>query len=648
MRSKTSYFNKTLFFKNITGYWPIWAAYLLIWLLILPVNLGQSFANGWFSGSSDLYSLRSSLFSVSVGGSTIMSLIFGAFTAMAVFSYMYNQKSTGMMHSLPIKREGLFLTSYLSGLSFMIVPNVVVFIITLLVEAAYGAVDMGSLLTWLAVCSMLNVFFFSFAALCATFTGHVLVLPVVYGILNFVVVGAETLLMQIFRALSFGSAGYISYHNFLNWFSPPIKLMDSSYVTYGYAIPDSSPTSISFSGWGTMAVYLVAGLILAGVALLIYRRRRSEAAGDVVAARPLKPVFKYCMAFGFAVTLGLLLNEMFTGQSYGTEQAVIMLVCMLFAGVIGYYTAEMLMHKSFRVFKGSLPGLLCFFAVCFAFTFAVEFDVFGYERRVPDINKVESANVVMYNGYYVGSSPVASDIEGITELHSKIVSEKAELERASNEYNTQLRDTGSSYYYGGYYYDYTIDLYTMRTVNIHYTMTDGKTIMRRYDIPVSQELLSDPGSPAGMLQELLGSKEAIEARYAFTGELGDATIVGGYMYSNVGYEQRGYEGSFSQIEAQALHAALSADIEAGRLGKVSLLRDEAFYEETLDLYLEIEYTYTYISSEGDKETGVSTMAYLIKTGAEQTIAALRELEGFDESMLMTMAERYAELNAQAR
>ena len=39
MRSAKSWFNWTLFQKNMTRFWPIWGLYLVIWLFMLPVNL---------------------------------------------------------------------------------------------------------------------------------------------------------------------------------------------------------------------------------------------------------------------------------------------------------------------------------------------------------------------------------------------------------------------------------------------------------------------------------------------------------------------------------------------------------------------------------------------------------------------------------
>lgn len=53
------------------------------------------------------------------------------------------------------------------------------------------------------------------------------------------------------------------------------------------------------------------GAALAAVALVLYRRRHLEGAGDVVTVRWVRPIFKYGMAFCFALALGLFLYQFF-------------------------------------------------------------------------------------------------------------------------------------------------------------------------------------------------------------------------------------------------------------------------------------------------------------------------------------------------
>ena len=58
---------------------------------------------------------------------------------MAVFSYLYASRSGGMLHALPLRREGLFLTNLLSGLVMMAIPYAVTGVLTVLVTMLSGS-----------------------------------------------------------------------------------------------------------------------------------------------------------------------------------------------------------------------------------------------------------------------------------------------------------------------------------------------------------------------------------------------------------------------------------------------------------------------------------------------------------------------------
>ena len=46
----------------------------------------------------------------------IMAFVFGGVLAMALYSYLMNGRSVGLIHSLPLKRQTLFFTQLLTGL----------------------------------------------------------------------------------------------------------------------------------------------------------------------------------------------------------------------------------------------------------------------------------------------------------------------------------------------------------------------------------------------------------------------------------------------------------------------------------------------------------------------------------------------------
>ena len=200
------WFNRTLLKKNLTRFWPLWALYTaaLFFSLGMPlINLESvmhraegatvSVGSGLWNTMGEVLEAMNREYMVeqyqemvrdAMGAVVLMGAVYGCFLAMAFFSYLMNRRSVGMLHALPIKREGLFLTNWVSGLFFVAGPSLVVFLIAMLAEAGKGAVGLEDLLLWLLVSVSTGLFFFDFALCCAMFTGHILALPVFYLIHN--------------------------------------------------------------------------------------------------------------------------------------------------------------------------------------------------------------------------------------------------------------------------------------------------------------------------------------------------------------------------------------------------------------------------------------------------------------------------------
>ena len=232
MKSATSCSDRRLFYpvlwkKNMARFWPIWSVYGACWLLAMPLNLLMLRAEDTYgSMPSPQYFADLEVLSMITPGSVIAALVFGILSAMAVFSYLYNSRSVGLFHALPVRREGLFLTNYLSGLSFMLLPSLVVFFCTLLAELAKGCLNIGALCMWLAMQVLLTLFFYSFAVFCAMFTGHILALPAFYGILSVLAVVMVQLVNEVLRAFVFGYRYVDTLNTLGTWLSPVILFLE--------------------------------------------------------------------------------------------------------------------------------------------------------------------------------------------------------------------------------------------------------------------------------------------------------------------------------------------------------------------------------------------------------------------------------------
>ena len=125
MKSKTSCFNKTIFKKNVTHFWPIWMIILAWNLFVMPFNIFNNYLNR--GNLVDMTPERIELQKVNEIANLVevymnpgIILIFSIVAAMAVFSYLYTSRSANTFHALPVTRKELFITSYLSGLAFLI------------------------------------------------------------------------------------------------------------------------------------------------------------------------------------------------------------------------------------------------------------------------------------------------------------------------------------------------------------------------------------------------------------------------------------------------------------------------------------------------------------------------------------------------
>lgn len=630
MQLKTSYLNKTIFKKNMTRFWPVYVIYTLIMIFIMPVSIWSRMPYSSMSNLSNINVetiLTSEVFHTGiVVGSNIVA-VFAVLAAMSVFSYLYVSKSACMFHALPVRREGFFVTNYISGLCFLVIPNIVVFILSVIVKSAVGFPDLSVLWTWLGVISAMSLFYYSFGVFCAMLTGHILALPVFYGILNVIVVGLELFTKLIMSAFVFGMR--MNDQMVLAVLSP-LYNMNAMRITQDDKIGQ----------WSTFVAYAVAGVVFAVLALLIYRKRPIETAGDIVAVKPVKPVFKYGTAFSAALLLGYILFEIFGQGNAGGNAVWLLLVFMLLSGFVGYYAAEMLLQKSFRVIRRGLKGWLVFSIVLVILMMAGKLDVLGFERYVPDASSIREAYVSQYitmassGDADSDNNPNTKDkevIRQIIRLHENIIQSKAAIE--DYEYRSGVTD---SYYTPN-----------STSVMFCYVLADGRRVFRSYIIPVTEELLSDEQAPAAQFEALINDPEHI-LRSLFPKDLSKEDFQNGTVYfENAVQESDGmsvdqaYNSvsvTINQEQSYQLYLAVIEDIKAGGIGKTYLYNNDEYYDTMYTCTISLGFNRRliqnfrgsyYVSGGGSMQLGKASV---------NTIAALDQFGLLDNNQLFTQGE----------
>lgn len=615
MRSATSFFDKTLFRSQLKHTWPLWLGYTALWLFLVPVMLFSELS-AYQLGYSAADASRL-LLNTGVRGGIFISFFFGLFFAMLSFSHLTQSRATNGFHALPVRREAIFLTAYLTGLFCQLSTILVTFLLGAAVSAplhlsfwSVTGAAMGS--------AMLEaVFFYSFAALCMVMTGQILAAPVFYFVGNILVPGMEYLLRNFAGNFLYGYSGQTDVA--LDFLSPPLYMYfkvgiasietcesDSYYVT-AYALVRGSLM--------ILAAYALAGLVIALIALLLYRTRKSEMTGSTVAFPWAVPVFKYGVAFCTAVSLGQFLYYFLFGQyrSSGNDSLPGTILCMAAAGLVGYFVAEMLIRKSFRVFRAGAKGAAIVALALVLLGVAMSFDLTGYEKRVPDESEIESVYYT-FSGMTNVTTDDADTIRRLTAAHRAIVENRKELARIAEAWDADTLPTSQSDY----------DDMEPFSLRLTYYLKDGSQLSRSYWVYLRRGDLTVPSSATARVNALYTCRESVLCRVLGYGyeHLGDTPrFLDSYCYyydDNSG----GKDYALTAAQAEQIYAALMQDVQDSDNGGSDIFAvQEYLYDSPTHFSPELYYEST--NEKGRPE--VYSLGPNVNNSTPNTLQVLSEL-----------------------
>ncbi len=521
MRSGTSFFNKTLIATDFRRYWPILFGYTAVWMA-LPLNQ-------WTDSQYGVEQYPGTIIYEIMPMALAVAVIFGCAMAMALFSYLTNSRAVGLMHSLPVRRITHFVSHLTAGLAMFTAGNVVVALLTVLVQAATGGLAVKDVLVWLAVVTMLDVIFFSMAVLCCMFTGWLLAVPVLYGAMNGIVAVTYALLQTLGSLFYFGFS-VMPQSSFVQWCTPVMNLM-GVLGQWSYSSLDNAAPALGERAWRMLLIYTAVAVVLLVLAWILYCRRSSETAADPVAVRWAKPVFRYSIALlgGLAGGIGLYAILSIRRSSLHLP---LLLLCVMGTGVLAYFAAAMVITKSFKVFRDGWKGAVAVSVVLVAVCLIMKMDLTGFVHRVPAPEEV--AGVMISDSYGISKADVCTDPETIADVlagHQAIV--------------TYGQPTD---YAGGW-----------RTVYLGYRLKNGNTIYRRYDLD-TKKMESAPELKEAV--EKLLNQESVR-RDRIVGSSRSLKEMGRLLGGYVECYGRDLRVQMTEEQANAFYDALERDIRNG-------------------------------------------------------------------------------------
>jgi ABC-2 type transport system permease protein len=427
MPSKTSWLNKQLIQQTVrsSGWIPI--IYFLGLLFALPLDIYNRYANDKRINFQPQQ--MENIFQYNLQIQVALLIIVPVIMAVFLFRFLHVKQAAEMMHSLPLKREKIFYHYTLSGIVGLIVPVVFTAFIVLIL---YQLIDlsayfqMADIFIWAGTSILLNVVLFTAGVFVAMMTG----ISVVQVVLTYILL----LFPAGFMAL------LVSNLHFL-WFGFPMDYYLNSNIVQMSPLTFIAVLDESILHWKITAAYAAASLILYGLSLYLYKKRKIESASEAIAIPKLRSVFKYGMAFCFTLLGGVYFAAISEANLSGW---LIFGYCL--GAVIGYYVAEMVLQKTWRVFR-KFKGLLIYGGIMAVVL--TGFQVIGtYENHVPEQNEIQhvfftDTPYVFSNNTYYGVEFIPeplkeqSNIKAVRKLHQQIIENKELVKSDESQYKEQ-------------------------------------------------------------------------------------------------------------------------------------------------------------------------------------------------------------------
>lgn len=413
--------------------------------------------------------------------------------AMTGFSYLHAGKKTDFYHSLPLKREELFMISFSSGFFTFLLPYLVSVALTCLVGAVYGGFSEQTAATLFQAMGIHILFFvviYSAAILAVLLTGNLF-----------------TALLAFLGMMSYGWLVYMAYQMLNDRFLYTMGNFGNSSMEYFL-----SPV-ISYIGVADtlliapqlqkqlIILHVVLAVVLLAADICIYKIRPSESYHKAIAFQKLQPLIKVCCIIPIALVTALLFSSGMTHSFVWLVIAVLIVSLVLSVAFEFLYTMDLRKSLRPRVSSGMVLA-----AVLLVLT-GYKMDITGYDSYLPKKEKIETMSVYFpsINGRFSYSEDYFTnyrnaegdflkktrikDFAPIYELAKMGV--EASREEKKTDYGTAPELRESVYATPmDYVTNQNSQGETLVSVYVAYHLKSGRTVYRAYMIPETEEVIS--------------------------------------------------------------------------------------------------------------------------------------------------------------
>lgn len=336
----------------------------------------------------------------------VMLLLYATLLGFAGFSYLFSKKQVDLYHSIPLKREKLFFINYLLGFFIFTVCYLLQFILTFLVVLSKGFFspkDFPMIFTAFIIKLVYFLFFYHVVILAIMLTGRRMVavaaeLTFVFwqALVSFTCNNMMTTCFKTFYSNQFIEKKFLQ--SFICGLSPVLSFLDMTNLVN--CIRENEKVASHLIILGTSILLTVLLLVLD---VKLYQKRASEKAESSLAFKKIDPFVRFFIVIPMAVLGGIGITEINNKPDSNWFWFGLILSAILLHMVL-----EIIFNMDMKAcFKHKVQLLSCIVITC-VIAAIFKFDLMGYDRYLPELDKIESAAVSFGN--------IDSDINSYKEI----------------------------------------------------------------------------------------------------------------------------------------------------------------------------------------------------------------------------------------
>ena len=312
----------------------------------------------------------------------VVTIVLSLVSGVRGMAFVFHKSENDFYHSLPIKREKLFLVSYVNTMLFYLVPFVICMLMSVGIVQVYEPaviISAASLIEHMALHILAYFMMCNIHIFLVMVTGRTVI--ALLGIAGAYLVG----ILYFYTGVVYMSVWFHCVpieevpDEILRLLCPPLN-----YICIGRGgTPDEYPMILA------MAIISIIAFLLA---FLLYRRRPSEAAGTGIVYRGLKNVIKVLIntLCGVVGTVIVCFASLFLMVKY---VSVLGMIVLLFFLVVGYIILQLIVEQDVRTCKRDLPIFFISVGCAVLWTAFFQHDICKVNSYIPKQSEVESVAV---------------------------------------------------------------------------------------------------------------------------------------------------------------------------------------------------------------------------------------------------------------